>query len=212
MLLFKFLFWLLFSFNGLNVSGQNQDKKTSCYESPSRFMDYTLVEKIFPIFIGTLDEKYEFKIETEKIPLDLIPQGYIRVRKDFYLNAKKEWESEMVEGEQQMIEVVVGVEHLKERALNFVDYQSFQFYVKNRERQADMIPVQETEVLCKDKITTAFIRELQSILRTKGFLGNYPNGSLDAPTQYALEAFQAKNKLPQNGLNLPSLQLLGIEY
>jgi len=209
---FKILLCLLVLINALNVFAQTKEEERKCYESPSSFLDYRLVEKIFPVYIGKLEQKHEFNIQTETIALEIIPQGFIRVRKDFYLSSLERWKNEMVEGKQQTIEVVVGVEHMKDRALNFVDYQSFQFYIQHKKRQADMIAVNDTEMLCKEKMTAAFIRELQSILRTKGFLGNYPNGSLDAPTQYALEKFQEENKLPQNGLNLLTLDLLGIEY
>ena len=70
----------------------------------------------------------------------------------------------------------------------------------------------QTEVLCSDKQTEKIIQEVQTRLKGLGFETDNFSNELGETTLDSLKKFQQQNELPIGGLNIPTLQLLGIQY
>lgn len=70
----------------------------------------------------------------------------------------------------------------------------------------------ETEVLCSDKLTEKIIQEVQLRLKGLGFETDNFSNELGETTLDALKKLQQQNELPIGGLNIPTLQYLGIQY
>ncbi len=70
----------------------------------------------------------------------------------------------------------------------------------------------QTEVLCSDKLTEKIIQEVQLRLKGFGFETDNFSNELGETTLDSLKKFQQQNELPIGGLNIPTLQLLGIQY
>jgi hypothetical protein len=70
----------------------------------------------------------------------------------------------------------------------------------------------ETEVLCPEKETEKIIDEVQQKLKTFGFAADNFANELGETTLDSLKKFQEQNELPIGGLNIPTLELMGIQY
>lgn len=70
----------------------------------------------------------------------------------------------------------------------------------------------EIEVLCPEKLTEKIIDEVQLKLKGLGFAADNFANELGETTLDSLKKFQEQNELPIGGLNIPTLQLLGIQY
>ena len=93
---------------------------------------------------------------------------------------------------------------------NFVP-ATFTFVVMKKLANTEVKEI-ETEVLCSDKLTEKIIQEIQMKLKGLGFeTDNFAN-ELGETTLDSLKKFQQQNELPIGGLNISTLQLLGIEY
>lgn len=70
----------------------------------------------------------------------------------------------------------------------------------------------ETEVLCPEKLNEKIIDAVQLKLRAFGFEADNFSNELGETTMDSLKTFQEQNELPIGGLNIPTLDLLGIQH
>lgn len=70
----------------------------------------------------------------------------------------------------------------------------------------------ETEVLCPEKLTEKIIDDVQQKLKAFGFDADNFTNELGETTLDSLKIFQEQNVLPIGGLNIPTLELMGIQY
>ncbi len=70
----------------------------------------------------------------------------------------------------------------------------------------------EIEVLCPEKLTEVMIDRIQNKLRMLGFAADNFSNELGETTEDSLKKFQQQNQLPIGGLNIPTLQLLGVGF
>ncbi len=70
----------------------------------------------------------------------------------------------------------------------------------------------EMEVLCIEKVTKKIIDQIQLKLEGLGYETNTFSNELGELTIDSLMKFQQQNELPIGGLNIPTLELLGINY
>jgi len=68
------------------------------------------------------------------------------------------------------------------------------------------------ETLCENEISSSFIKRFQEVLLDEGMLGDLPRmGSIDENTKMALVQYQGKYNLPNGGLNLITLEYMGVK-
>ncbi len=67
------------------------------------------------------------------------------------------------------------------------------------------------EVLCEEKIARLNIRQIQEVLKVRGYYEGRIDGQLNAQTRAAITRFQLENDLPADGnIDVETLQALGI--
>ena len=68
------------------------------------------------------------------------------------------------------------------------------------------------EVLCGDKVTPQIIQKVSKELNYKGYKVDVFNEKFDINLREIIRKFQKENNLPVGGLNIKTLESLGISY
>jgi len=69
------------------------------------------------------------------------------------------------------------------------------------------------EVICESDISPALYTKIQENLSVKGYnIGNDNKGKMSSTTQAALKEFQIDYALPIGGLNIETMEALGVDY
>jgi hypothetical protein len=189
------------------TSGDNKNTDSKCYARCMMPERYETISNEYVIY--TSDESVE-DVEVEHKVLELAPATTEWVKK------KAERNCLSADPDDCLVWCLVNSPAVTREITVLLDTtQSRNFIIESIGKRGTFKTGGGTEireVLCDDDVTNEIITQIQETLRDNGYWKGDITGKLDDKTKEALNRFQIINSLPQDQLDIETLEALGILF